>query len=203
MSNMLRALGGLLVVLMVIGTGVRIFLAFQKTDTETKTPGNSGALQAKIDPPTPAQRAAAAPRPTGVLAEKLAAAYAANEVAADAAYKGRRMRILGKILAIEKDEISGEPRVKLKGGAFLSDVWCYVPDRNAPLTEMKKGLTVAFDCTVTGSVPGINEAAEARSCTWPTVETVERENPELLERKKRRRDPVEKSLEDQGFQIIK
>jgi hypothetical protein len=87
---------------------------------------------AKAKEATPAARPAAAPRTKAsagpsvpVTAVELIAGYEANEVGADARWKGRRLRVTGVAERVAKD-MGGDPVVILAGaeGGGLDSVSC-------------------------------------------------------------------------------
>jgi len=89
-----------------------------------------------------------------VSAIDLNATYQANEVKADAKYKGHQFRVKGSVVSINKD-ITDEPYVCLKGerGEFsLQDLHAnFSKDDLSTLAELKKGQPI----TVLGTVDGL------------------------------------------------
>lgn len=93
---------------------------------------------------------------------KLAKAYAANEIAADREYKGRRVRITGTVDSVGKD-IVGTPYVVLiereeRGARAQCTFGRGQEDKLARLTQ---GQRATFSCEVRG-VLGWIHAAECR-----------------------------------------
>jgi len=91
--------------------------------------------------------------PTDVDVGTLVTAYKANEVRADAAYKGKRVRVKGIVGDVKKD-ITDSMYVTIgNGGDFeLQTVHCQVSDKQVQAASaLDKGNTV----TVTGTVNGL------------------------------------------------
>ena len=83
-----------------------------------------------------------------VEASRLAADYEANEVAADAEYKGRRILVSGTVDGISKD-FADTPYVSLAGDQFLNDVQARFADQDlGTLAKLSKGQKVYFVCEV-------------------------------------------------------
>ncbi len=83
-----------------------------------------------------------------VEAPQLAADYEANEVAADAKYKGGRILVSGTVNSISKD-FADTPYVSLAGDQFLNDVQARFADEDlGTLAKMSKGQRVYFVCEV-------------------------------------------------------
>lgn len=72
-----------------------------------------------------------------ISAEKLFAAYDANEVAADNNYKGKQLLITGTVNEISKD-FTDAIIVQLDGGGYIQEVWCYFDDAKAA-ANLSKG----------------------------------------------------------------
>jgi len=91
--------------------------------------------------------------PLPVEAAALIAAYDANELAADAAYKGRLVRVGGSVREISKD-ILGDPYVILVGNhKEILGVQCSFPAAaTAVLSRLKKGDRASFDCRIDGKL---------------------------------------------------
>ncbi len=100
-------------------------------------------------PATPSPVPAQPPAPL-VTADDLAAAYDANEVAADMQYKGKVVRVTGVVESIGKDFLYDTPYVTLSGGRW--GVQCSFDKSQVPhLAKLSKGQTV----TIQGEVRGI------------------------------------------------
>ena len=78
-------------------------------------------------------------------------AYDANEVAADAKYKDKKIMIKGQVTDISKD-VFGNPTITLPGdGSGMLNVICQMKDE-AGVAELSKGQTVAVVGVVKGFV---------------------------------------------------
>lgn len=86
--------------------------------------------------------------PEAISAGKLYQEYEANEIAADKKYKGKKMRISGKVESIAKD-ILNEPYITLYSGDIAFYVQCYLNDKTQAET-LKKGDVVVLDGEVSG-----------------------------------------------------
>ena len=87
-----------------------------------------------------------------VSARQLIAAYDANEVSADATYKGKTIKINGLVNDVKKD-LSGSLYVLIGTGADfeLTAVQAYFEDEKAnQLAQLKKGQRITVVCEVTG-----------------------------------------------------
>jgi hypothetical protein len=84
-------------------------------------------------------------------AATLLQAYASNEVAADAKYKGKRFRVSGRVAAIKSD-IADEPQVWL-----VSDLNSVIASglNKSFAASLSKGDQMDAACTVTGSALGM------------------------------------------------
>lgn len=103
----------------------------------------------------PADSPSFTPKPTKielVAFHVLLKAYGKNEVAADKVYKGRYIRVAGKINKIAKD-ITDDPYITM-GGDFKS-VNCYFTDTHADeIAELSKGEPIVFEGQVSGYMVG-------------------------------------------------
>ncbi len=93
------------------------------------------------------------PNPITVEASALAHEYEANELAGDAKFKGKTLRIKGVVREVSKD-ILGNPFVILEGtkNGYMG-VQCSFAESTAPLlSRLKKGEATSFDCRVTGKL---------------------------------------------------
>jgi hypothetical protein len=98
--------------------------------------GSNGASIA-VTPPSPLISFTAAPKPAlAVSSEQLAKDYLANPDKADAKYKGKAIRIDGKVRKVTKDNL-GVTILELKGvkGMYVS---CGIPAASAPTARAKK-----------------------------------------------------------------
>ena len=93
-------------------------------------------------------------------AHQLVAAYEANEVAADAQYKGKVVRITGTVDEIKKD-ILDDLYVALEGGHVLRGVQCFFDEAHTGvLARLQKGARV----TVVGRVDGLMMNVLVKDC---------------------------------------
>lgn len=99
-----------------------------------------------------------------ITASQLVGAYQANQVAADAKYKGQTIQVSGKIDGIGKD-ILDDPYVSLTGDPTnpLADVQCqFSQNDEAALASLSKGQQV----TLQGTGKGMTiETVEIRNCS--------------------------------------
>jgi len=86
-----------------------------------------------------------------VEASALAKQYKANEVAADGKYKGRVLRVSGRVVDIKKD-ILDQPYVLLKGVGTIEGVQCFFSKKQEKeLSNLEKGTQI----TVSGKCDGL------------------------------------------------
>lgn len=85
-----------------------------------------------------------------VSARQLYADYEANGVAADEKYKGKVLRVTGKVNTIDRD-IMDKIYVTLKGDKYLGDIQCFfAEDHVKTASQLSKGQTI----TVKGKCDG-------------------------------------------------
>ena len=101
------------------------------------------------------------PNPITVEASALALEYETNELAGDAEFKGKTLRINGVVREVSKD-ILGNPFVILEGTKKgYMGVQCSFAESTAPLlSRLRKGEATSFDCRVTGKLLHV----QASSC---------------------------------------
>lgn len=108
------------------------------------TASTSGSTQtpAVVEPPKPV---------INVTAVKLYNDYKANEVAADATYKGNVVRVSGTVETIGKDILSN-PYVTLKADQYgYNTVQCLFSRQDEPLlAQLTKGNSIVLQGTVSG-----------------------------------------------------
>lgn len=99
-----------------------------------------------------AAAAVAADLPT-VTARDLTSAYAANTVAADQQFKGKKFKVTGTVADINTD-IMGEPYVTLEGGEnqFMEPQFKFDESAKSQLAQLQKGMQVTLACTGAGDV---------------------------------------------------
>lgn len=85
-------------------------------------------------------------------AASLIASYDENEVRADENFKGKRFFVDGTVEQISKD-FTDEIYVVLEGDGFLSNVHCYVNDKQAA-AELEKGQAITIKGTCDGLIMG-------------------------------------------------
>jgi hypothetical protein len=88
----------------------------------------------------------------GVSAKWLFTDYQENEIAADARYRGKPLRVVGKITRIGKDVLD-TPFVELATANQFEGVHASFPSED-PLRALKKGQQVALRCTGKGLTMG-------------------------------------------------
>ena len=82
-------------------------------------------------------------------AEKLAAAYNYNEVAADKVFKNKRTKLTGKVMSINKD-FTGKAYIILSGGDSFFNIHCTMVNKN-DAAKIEKG----YRYTITGTCTGM------------------------------------------------
>jgi hypothetical protein len=104
--------------------------------------------------PTPSEAAASNEKPVVVKATDLQADYQKNEVAADEKYKGKRVRVVGQLDAIEKDAFD-DMIVRVKAPPSLLGVHATMrADQKSKVVALQKDQVVAVECTGRGFVLG-------------------------------------------------
>lgn len=110
-----------------------LFIAFGSDDEKT--------TETEIAAETPAIE---------VSARQLYADYEANGVAADEKYKGKVLRVTGKVNTIDRD-IMDKIYVTLKGDEYFGDIQCFfAEDHVKTASQLSKGQTI----TVKGKCDG-------------------------------------------------
>ena len=84
-----------------------------------------------------------------ISAEKLYAAYEANEVNADQSFKGKSIYVTGIIKNIKKDFRNNILYITLETGRTLTSVNCYFDDEKTA-AKLRKGQKVVFKGTCEG-----------------------------------------------------
>lgn len=120
------------------------------TPADTKIPGN---VTASANPPPPLGNF---PKLDAV---SLRQAYSANEIAADAKYKGRRFRITGTATAIQRDVLGAAQIILVSdlGGVVANDAG------NEFAATVNRGDRVSITCVVDGEFAGM----VSLSCNGP------------------------------------
>ncbi len=93
------------------------------------------------------------PNPIIVEASALARVYESNELAGDAEFKGKTLRINGVVREVSKD-ILGNPFVILEGtkNSYMGVQCSFAESAATLLSRLRKGETTSFDCRVTGKL---------------------------------------------------
>ena len=95
-------------------------------------------------------------------AAELYAAYDANELDADARFKGRLLRVSGTVTSIGK-EILGAPYLTLGVGEQMAHVQCVFSRQDtASLAALRKGMKVTITCKCAGKLLNVI----LKDCTW-------------------------------------
>ena len=117
--------------------GILLALALGSVDTEQDTK--------KVQSQAPAHR---------ITANALFAEYKANEVAADAKYKGKIVIVSGVIQKIGKDVLD-QAYIVIGGKGFLDGVQCtFAESQNASIARLSKGQKVTVKGEVKGKMMG-------------------------------------------------
>lgn len=90
--------------------------------------------------------------PVDVSSAKLFADYEANEVAADLAYKGKRLAVKGIVKSIDKDFMDNPVVVLATPNQFAGISAKFSKDAIGQLAQLKKGAIVTLTCTGAGKV---------------------------------------------------
>lgn len=146
--------GALGTVLLVVAGIVGAFSKTPPASTATRAPTETPAAEPKRAPqPEPAGEPKLAEEPSvRVTAMELFSAYDANEVAADAAYKGRRLQVVGEVAGIDKD-FTNKVIVRLQTPNPFMSVMAYGV---APATaaSLRKGQSISLTCRGDGLLMG-------------------------------------------------
>lgn len=177
MSGIVKYGGGFIALCVVIA----MFGSKDKPTSNYVNPSPSGGAASAALP--------AASPPELIHSNKLIAAYDKNEVAADNTYKGRRLRVVGKIRSIGKD-ITDDPFVTI--GEAFSGVNCYFDSEHAGVIAMlSKGQSIVFEGDCSGLTIG---SVILRHCSIPSEAQLRADYPEMAKKtdadsskKKRRR----------------
>jgi hypothetical protein len=135
-----------------------LVIAAANTSGSTAT-GDSSSNSAPAQATTASQQA-----PIDVTAAQLVSAYGANQVAADAKYKGQILQISGTVDGIGKD-ILNDPYVSLVGDPTnpLADVQCqFSQNDESALSALSKGQQITLEGTGDGMTI---ETVEVSNCS--------------------------------------
>ncbi len=124
--------------------------------------GDAGKSAPKASEATAATEKQTEEKPVDVTPAQLAKAYEENTVAADDLYKGKKLRITGKIDDIATG-ITDEPYLVMKGGnPFMGPQLHFEKDARSAVAKLKKGQQVTVLCTGAGDLaktPMANDCA--------------------------------------------
>lgn len=123
---------GCLAIIVLFVIGAAIFGGSSSSGNKTAEVANVAA-----EPPAPALK---------VTARELAAAYEANEVAAQKKYGGQRLEVTGVVTGVDLDLLDN-PVLKLAGvNEFLPAQATFTKDYSDKLGELSKGQKVTITC---------------------------------------------------------
>jgi zona occludens toxin (predicted ATPase) len=120
------------------------------SSTSSSTGSTSTSSNTATSPSKPAEVA------MRITAEALAAAYTANEVAADATYKDKLVEVTGTVMSISQDFLDN-PTVTLSDGheySFNNPQCSFPKERAAQVADLTKGQKVTLQGRVSGEVIG-------------------------------------------------
>jgi hypothetical protein len=89
---------------------------------------------------------------TSVGSIRLFQDYDANEVAADNRYKGKPVRVTGRVFAVEKNLMEAAVLGLSSGNAIFQTMATLTPDATPRAAALAKGDTVVLQCTGAGSM---------------------------------------------------
>jgi len=141
--------------------------AFLLVALACKAPAKDSAPAAEATA-TAAKTAAPKPKPIVVQAQELVGEYKANEVRADARFKGKRLIVIGVADDIKKDvldsiyviitapECVGDRKFTNSARCGIEEVQAFFEDEQAgDAAAINKGVTIAVDCTVEGKMMNV------------------------------------------------
>lgn len=128
-------------------------------DYKERAQASQAAAAANVAENSSAQDAAPAAESIKITARELRRDYEANEISADAKYKGKSLLISGKIDSIQSD-FANQPVVHLSAGDFAFIQLKGIDKATA--SELSKGQSVKAACTGGGEVIGF---PVANNCT--------------------------------------
>lgn len=124
--------------------GFKAQCAESKGTWKATAAGVKAEAQAKADEKE-AKRIAALPKAT---AEEIGDAYEANEIAADARYKGKTFMVTGRVHSVQRDHRK-KVYIRAEGGNMFIGVHLYVADEKRA-AEFEPGELVEGECTGRG-----------------------------------------------------
>lgn len=89
---------------------------------------------------------------TSVGSIRLFQDYNANEVAADNRYKGKQVRVTGRVFAVEKNLVGAAVLGLTSGNTIFQTMATLTPDATQHAAVLAKGDTVVIQCTGAGSM---------------------------------------------------
>jgi hypothetical protein len=143
-----------------------IFAAAGKKEGASSTPSDSRPSESR---PSESRPAAPQPKETGpdktVTIGEILKAYKGNEISADGAYKGKRVRITGGIVDDIKKDILGDPYITVGTGAQfeIPQVQCSLAGNQV---SKAAGLNKGDRVTVTGEVSGLMMNVQMSDCSF-------------------------------------
>ena len=149
--SVVHLFGCLLVLSALVGTCAFVVGGGSRKHAASGPARSSTSVGARARPAKPAKPAKPA---VEIGAVKLWRAYDANEVAADAIYKGKTLRVTGRVASIDKDFLDNIV-VRLRGpNSFASTIASVSKGQAAKAAALKKGQTITIDCVGGGRVIG-------------------------------------------------
>ena len=125
--------------------------ASNKSNSEPVVETSAVEQPAAVAAPDPTPTPAPLP-PIQISAEQLYADYAANEVAADAKYKGKILAVSGAIESVNKD-FTGAPNIVMDAGGGFDKVQALFPtSAMSNLAQLRKGQRVTVTCESRGKL---------------------------------------------------
>ncbi|WP_449106709.1 OB-fold protein [Pseudomonas mohnii] len=129
-----------------LAVGVLVMLAAPSAPRVDHAPSVAATSQASTPAPAPA-----APIPA-YLSAQVAASYDENTVAADMKFKGKRVKVSGKVTDINTD-FMGNPYLVLAGNnPYLGPQFKFSKSDVEAMAAVKKGATVHVICTGLGDI---------------------------------------------------
>jgi hypothetical protein len=137
----------------IVGFGWLILCVLAAVGSPSTSPGHSSnpvSAQASVSSPAPAT--APAEPLKAYTASQVATSYDENTVAADIAFKGKRVLVTGRITDINTDFL-GKPYLVLAGtNQFMGPQFKFDKSDMSAMAALKKGATVKVICTGQGDV---------------------------------------------------
>lgn len=139
----------------IVGFGWLVLCVLAVVGSSSTAPGNGSktvSTQASVSSVAPAAVSAPAEPLKAYTASQVAASYEENTVAADIAFKGKRVLVTGRITDINTD-FMGKPYLVLAGtNQFMGPQFKFDKSDMPVMAALKKGATVKVICTGKGDV---------------------------------------------------